>query len=33
VMENYRGREAGCGAAEAFVHLARVHATSRLPGL
>jgi LmbE family N-acetylglucosaminyl deacetylase len=33
VMENYRGREAGCGAAEAFVHLARVHASSRLPGL
>jgi LmbE family N-acetylglucosaminyl deacetylase len=33
VMENYRGRESGCGAAEAFVHLARVHGTSRLPGL
>jgi LmbE family N-acetylglucosaminyl deacetylase len=33
VMENYRGREAGCGAAEGFVHLARVHASSRLPGL
>ncbi|HLY20608.1 MAG TPA: PIG-L deacetylase family protein [Bryobacteraceae bacterium] len=32
LMENYRGRESGCGAAEAFVHLARVHATSRLPG-
>src|ERR1700722_2968939 len=33
VMENYRGREAGCGAAEAFVHLARVHASTRLPGI
>jgi len=33
VMENFRGREAGCGAAEAFVHLARVHAGTRLPGL
>jgi LmbE family N-acetylglucosaminyl deacetylase len=33
VMENYRGREGGCGAAEAFVHLARVHAGSPLPGL
>jgi LmbE family N-acetylglucosaminyl deacetylase len=33
VMENYRGRESGCEAAEAFVHLARLHSTSRLPGL
>jgi LmbE family N-acetylglucosaminyl deacetylase len=33
VMENYRGRESGCGAAEAFVHLARVTAASRLPGV
>jgi LmbE family N-acetylglucosaminyl deacetylase len=33
VMENYRGRESGCGAAEAFVHLARVHSGTRLPGL
>ena len=33
VMENYRGREAGCGAAEAFVRLARVDSTTRLPGL
>jgi len=33
LMENYRGRESGCGAAEAFVHLARVHDTTRLPGL
>jgi LmbE family N-acetylglucosaminyl deacetylase len=32
VMENYRGREAGCGAAEAFVHLARLHSGSPLPG-
>lgn len=32
-MENYRGRESGCGAAEAFVHLARVSSASRLPGL
>lgn len=31
-MEDYRGREAGCGAAEAFVHLARVHSGTRLPG-
>lgn len=33
VMENYRGRESGCEAAEAFVHLARVHTSSRLPGM
>jgi len=32
VMENYRGRESGCGAAEAFVHLARVHSSTKLPG-
>lgn len=31
-MEVCRGREAGCSAAEAFVHLARVHSTTRLPG-
>jgi len=31
-MEVCRGREAGCGAAEAFVHLARVRSSSRLPG-
>jgi len=31
-MEDYRGRESGCGAAEAFVHLARVHSGTRLPG-
>ena len=31
-MENQRGREAGCGAAEALVHLARVRSGSRLPG-
>jgi LmbE family N-acetylglucosaminyl deacetylase len=32
-MENYRGRESGCQAAEAFVHLARVHGTTKLPGV
>ena len=32
-MENLRGREAGTAAAEAFVHLARINSTSRLPGL
>ena len=32
-MENFRGREAGTAAAEAFVHLARLNSTSRLPGL
>jgi LmbE family N-acetylglucosaminyl deacetylase len=32
VMENYRGRESGCAAAEAFVHLARVHSGTKLPG-
>lgn len=32
VMENFRGRESGCGAAEAFVHLARVHSGAKLPG-
>ena len=33
VMESFRGRESGCGAAEAFVHLARLHSTTPLPGL
>ncbi len=33
VMESYRGRESGCEAAEAFVHLARVHSSSPLPGM
>ena len=33
VMENFRGREAGATAAEAFVHLARVRGSSPLPGL
>src|SRR5260370_414134 len=33
VMENYRGREAGVAAAEAFVHLAREGTASKLPGL
>src|SRR4029077_3457075 len=33
VMENFRGREAGATAAEAFVHLARVNRSSTLPGL
>ncbi|MGA2593067.1 MAG: PIG-L deacetylase family protein [Bryobacteraceae bacterium] len=32
-MESYRGRESGCGAAEAFVHLARVHSTTPMPGV
>jgi len=32
-METLRGREAGVAAAEAFVHLARINSTSRLPGL
>ena len=32
-MESYRGRESGCGAAEGFVHLARVHSTTPLPGV
>jgi len=32
-MEYLRGREAGTAAAEAFVHLARINTTSRLPGL
>jgi len=31
-MENWRGRESGCGAAEAFVHLARVSSSTKLPG-
>jgi LmbE family N-acetylglucosaminyl deacetylase len=33
MMENFRGREAGTTAAEAFVHLARGSGTSPLPGL
>jgi LmbE family N-acetylglucosaminyl deacetylase len=32
-MEELRGREGGCGAAEAFVHLARASAKSPLPGI
>jgi LmbE family N-acetylglucosaminyl deacetylase len=32
-MEIWRGREAGCAAAEAFVHLARVHSAAKLPGI
>ena len=32
-MEDFRGRESGCAVAEAFVHLARVSNTSRLPGM
>jgi LmbE family N-acetylglucosaminyl deacetylase len=32
LMENWRGREAGCEAAEAFVRLARTRSASRLPG-
>jgi LmbE family N-acetylglucosaminyl deacetylase len=32
VMENFRGREAGCTAAEAFVRLARANRTSPSPG-
>ena len=32
-MESWRGREAGCGAAEAFVHLGRVRSGSRLPAM
>ncbi len=33
VMENFRGREAGVAAAEAFVHLARSARSDKLPGL
>ena len=33
IMENFRGREAGVSAAEAFVQLARLSRTSPLPGL
>jgi LmbE family N-acetylglucosaminyl deacetylase len=33
VMEGFRGRESGVPAAEAFVQLARLSSTSRLPGL
>jgi LmbE family N-acetylglucosaminyl deacetylase len=32
IMEEFRGREGGCGAAEAFVHLARVSGGMPLPG-
>jgi len=32
-MENYRGREGGCEAAEAFVHLSRLNSKARLPGM
>lgn len=32
-MENFRGRESGCEAAEAFVHLTRVHSSTPLPGM
>jgi LmbE family N-acetylglucosaminyl deacetylase len=32
-METLRGREAGCTAAEAFVHLSRVSSAAPLPGL
>jgi hypothetical protein len=32
-METLRGREAGAEAAEAFVRLARLNSTTRLPGL
>jgi N-acetylglucosamine malate deacetylase 1 len=33
VMESFRGREAGCAAAEAFVHLGRGSKSPPLPGL
>ena len=33
VIANWRGREAGVGAAEAFVHLSRDSKTSKLPGV
>jgi hypothetical protein len=33
MMAQWRGREAGVAAAEAFVHLNRVSDASRLPGL
>ena len=33
VMESFRGREAGTGAAEAFVRLARESSSGKLPGL
>jgi LmbE family N-acetylglucosaminyl deacetylase len=33
VMENFRGRESGNAAAEAFVRLARTNGASRLPGI
>ena len=33
LIANWRGREAGVRAAEAFVHLNRDNQTSKLPGL
>lgn len=33
IIANFRGREAGVAAAEAFVHLARDNKTSKLPGV
>src|SRR5437762_146240 len=33
VIANWRGREAGVGAAEAFVHLSRDSQTTKLPGI
>lgn len=33
IIANFRGREAGVGAAEAFFHLNRENKTSKLPGL
>ena len=33
IMENFRGRELGVAAAEAFVQLARDHRGGTLPGL
>src|SRR5438132_6750400 len=33
VIAHWRGREAGVGAAEAFVHLSRDNQTTRLPGV
>jgi len=33
VMEDYRGRESRCAAAEAFVHLASARSATNLPGM
>src|SRR5438876_1142384 len=33
IIANWRGREAGVAAAEAFVHLSRDSQTSKLPGI